>query len=82
LGKFLLRHGRRPEGLKAWTKKYLEWIKTHVHFDQAALEVTLADDRDSASARAIVETIDLQGVVVGSRTGSANFVRIPFEPLE
>jgi len=43
LGKFLLRHGRRPEGLKAWTKKYLEWIKTHVHFDQAALEVTLAD---------------------------------------
>src|SRR5438045_7622100 len=43
LGKFLLRHGRRPEGLKAWTKKYLEWIKTHVHFDQPALEVTLAD---------------------------------------
>jgi hypothetical protein len=29
-----------------------------------------------------VETIDLQGVVVGSRTGSANFVRIPFQPLE
>jgi hypothetical protein len=43
LGKFLLRHGRRPEGLKAWTKKYLEWIKTHVHFDPPALEVTLAD---------------------------------------
>jgi len=29
-----------------------------------------------------VETIDLQGVVVGSRTGSSDFVRIPFEPLE
>src|SRR5260370_19282265 len=43
VGKFLLRHGRRPEGLKAWTKKYLEWIKTHVHFDQPALEATLAD---------------------------------------
>src|SRR5688572_22819613 len=28
LGKFLLRHGRRPEGMKAWTKKHLEWIKT------------------------------------------------------
>jgi hypothetical protein len=27
-------------------------------------------------------TVDLQGVVVGSRTGSSNFVRIPFEPLE
>jgi transposase len=43
LGKFLLRHGRRPEGLKAWTKKYLEWIKTNVHFEQPALEATLAD---------------------------------------
>src|SRR6476620_7827703 len=32
LGKFLLRHGKRPEGLKAWTKKYLEWIETHVRF--------------------------------------------------
>ncbi len=43
LGKFLLRRGRRPEGLKAWTKKYLEWIKTHVRYDQPALEATLAD---------------------------------------
>src|SRR3954467_12992244 len=33
LGKFLLRHGRRPQGLKAWTKQYLTWIKTHVRFD-------------------------------------------------
>jgi hypothetical protein len=57
------------------TAQLLQYIKLR-------LEVTLADDRDSASARAIVETIDLQGVVVGSRTGSANFVRIPFEPLE
>jgi transposase len=30
LGKFLLRHGRRPPGMKAWTKAYLEWIKTNV----------------------------------------------------
>jgi transposase len=43
LGKFLLRHGRRPEGIKAWTKKCLDWIRTHVHFDHRALEVTLAD---------------------------------------
>src|SRR3954449_1409070 len=43
LGKFLLRHGKRPEGLKAWTKKYLEWIETHVRFDEPALEVTLQD---------------------------------------
>jgi transposase len=43
LGKFLLRHGRRPEGVKAWTKRYLEWIKSHVRFDQPALEATLED---------------------------------------
>jgi transposase len=43
LGKFLLRHGKRPEGLKAWTKQYVEWIKTKVHFDQPAQEATLAD---------------------------------------
>jgi transposase len=43
LGKFLLRHGRRPEGIKAWTKQYMEWIKAKVHFGQAALEATLAD---------------------------------------
>lgn len=43
LGKFLLRHGRRPEGLKAWTKRHLEWIKSHVRFDQPALEAALAD---------------------------------------
>ena len=33
---------RRPEGMKAWTKKHLEWIKSHVHFEQPALEATLA----------------------------------------
>jgi len=56
LGKFLLRHGRRPEGLKAWTKQYLEWIKTHVRFDQPALEVTLADyleEVDHVAARIV-----------------------------
>src|ERR1700681_4238658 len=43
LGKFLLRHGQRPTAAgKAWTKKYLEWIKTHVGFDQPALEATLS----------------------------------------
>ena len=38
LGKFLLRHGRKPDGMTAWTKQYLEWI---VHFEHKALEVTL-----------------------------------------
>jgi hypothetical protein len=29
--------------MKAWTKKYLEWVKTHVRFEQPALEATFAD---------------------------------------
>src|SRR3974390_1110659 len=44
LGKFLLRHGwRAPERTKAWTQKHREWIKSHVRFEQPALEATLAD---------------------------------------
>jgi len=44
LGKFLLRQGRRAaEGTKAWTGKYLKWIKEQVHFEQPAQEATLLD---------------------------------------
>lgn len=41
LGKFLLRHGRRPPtGVKPWTLKYLTWVKQGVHFEQPAQEAT------------------------------------------
>ena len=56
LGKFLLRHGRRPDGIKAWTKQHREWIKSQVHFDQPALEATLADyleEVDHVAARIV-----------------------------
>jgi len=45
LGKFLLRHGRRPPDAikKSWTLKYMTWIKEQVHFEQEALEATLLD---------------------------------------
>jgi transposase len=44
LGKFLLRQGRRaPEGTKAWTGKYLKWVKEQVRFEQPAQEATLLD---------------------------------------
>lgn len=44
MSKFLLRHGRRaPEGTSAWTDKYLQWIKSQVHFEHRAQEVTLND---------------------------------------
>jgi hypothetical protein len=52
------------------------------HYMRIRLEVTLDDDREEASARAILEVIDPQGVVVSSRTGALSLVRIPFEPLE
>jgi hypothetical protein len=52
------------------------------HYMKIRLEVTLGDDRDEASATAILEVIDPQGVVVSSRTGTASLVRIPFEPLQ
>ena len=57
------------------TGQLLQYMKTR-------LEVTLDDDRDEASARAILEVLDPQGVVLQSRTGAVSFVRIPFEPLE
>jgi transposase len=44
LSKFLLRHGRRqPDGMKAWTKAWLEWVKAQVHFEEPALQATLGD---------------------------------------
>jgi transposase len=43
LGKFLLRHGRRPPtAMQAWTRRHLTWVKT-VHFEHAAQEATLLD---------------------------------------
>lgn len=44
LGKFLLRHGRRPPvSIKAWTRAHLVWVKSAVRFEQAAQEATLLD---------------------------------------
>ena len=44
LGKFLLRHGRRPPtAMKAWTRTHLTWVKSAVHFEHAAQEATLLD---------------------------------------
>lgn len=44
LGKFLLRHGRRPPiAMKAWTHAHVTWVKSAVHFEQPAQEATLLD---------------------------------------
>ena len=43
LGKFLLRHGKRPiDAGPAWTQKYVNWIRIHTRFEQAALNATVA----------------------------------------
>ena len=44
LGKFLLRHGRRPPTkMTAWTQRHLTWINQAVHCEQPAQEATLLD---------------------------------------
>jgi transposase len=67
LGKFLLRHGRRPPTpVKAWTQSYLAWVKSAVHFEHQAQEATLLDylhevehsaDRIARLERAIGEAV-------------------------
>jgi transposase len=44
LGKFLLRHGRRPpKAMKTWTQGYLHWIRYGVQFEAPAQAATLVD---------------------------------------
>jgi len=53
-----------------------------IQYTKVRLEVTMGDDRDEASARARLDFLDPQGVVLRTVNGAINFVRIPFEPLE
>jgi transposase len=51
IGKFLLRHGKRPTNAgKAWTQKYLNWIRIHVHFDQPGLEAIVKYYREEVDS--------------------------------
>ena len=44
LSKFLLRHGRRaPTGMSPWADRHLQWIRSQVHFEHRAQEITLGD---------------------------------------
>jgi transposase len=68
LGKFLLRHGRRPApAMHPWTQAHLTWVKT-VSFAHAAQDVTLRDylhevehmaDRVERLERAIDEAVQI-----------------------
>jgi transposase len=59
LGKFLLRHGRRPpEGVRAWSKRHREWLAT-VKFEYPAQEATLVDYQTEVDHVAIrIERLD------------------------
>jgi len=69
LGKFLLRHGRRPPtGVRAWTVKFLEWVKRDVSFEPQAQKAVLLDyitevdharDRIERLERAIDEAVEV-----------------------
>jgi hypothetical protein len=74
--------GQGRFGVTIWDLFYDVNTGQPLRYNKLRLEVTLGDGGAEASARAIVDIVDLQGVVVGSRTGSAAFVRILFEPLE
>lgn len=44
LGKFLLRHGRRPsEKMKAWTGRHLDWLRREVKFEEFAQQTAFED---------------------------------------
>ena len=53
-----------------------------IQYTKVRMEVTIGDDRDEASARARLDFLDPQGVVLRTVTGGGSFVRIPFEPFE
>jgi len=74
--------GKGRFGVTMWDIFYDINTGQLLHYMKSRLDLTLEDDRDEASARAILEVLDPQGVVLQSRTGAVNFVRIPFEPFE
>jgi len=44
LTKFLLRQGKRPpQGVRAWTLKYMDWVRREVGFEWMAQQATLLD---------------------------------------
>jgi hypothetical protein len=74
--------GKGRFGVTIWDIFYDINTGQLLRYNRLRLEVTLGDDRDQASGKAILEVIDPQGVVLSSRAGASTLQRIPFEPLE
>ena len=74
--------GDRRFGVTMWDIFYDINTAQLIQYTKVRLEVTLGDDPNEASARAKLEFLDPQGVVLRTVTGTSSFVRMPFEPLE
>jgi transposase len=58
LGKFLLRHDRRPPKTKAWGTAHMKWLEG-VHFEHRAQEATLVDYKNEVDhARDRIERLE------------------------
>ena len=72
LGKFLLRHGRRPPtGITRWTQRYLLWVKG-VRFAEAAQEATLLDATAMNRSSLVISTRPTLDFLTYSRRRSMN----------
>jgi len=82
LGKFLLRQGKRPvDAGKAWTKKYVNWIRVHVRFEHPALQATL--DHYIAEVDHIAERIaKLEQSIDEAIAKAAPEIRVVIEALQ
>ena len=74
--------GKGRFGVTMWDLFYDASTAQAIRYNKLRLEVTLDEDGNQATAKAILETVNIQGVVTATRTGSASFVRIAFEPFE
>jgi hypothetical protein len=74
--------GKGRFGATIWDLFYDATTAQPIRYNKLRLELTLDDEGNQASATAVIEIVDLQGVVQTTRTGSASFMRIAFEPIE
>ena len=82
LGKFLLRHGKHPtDAGRAWSKKYLEWIKGHVRCEQPALEATLAHYQEEVE-HAAERIVKLEQAIDEAVAQAAPEIRAVIEALQ
>ena len=74
--------GKGRFGVTIWDIFYDVNTGQLLHYMKLRLEVTLGDDRDQASGRAILEVIDPQGVVLTSRCRRHHFLSAPVRARE